>query len=349
MFRKILVIGSYPYINRPNTIGGATSLVKSLLDYLSNKNIKYYFISSNIFGFKFSYIINYLNIILRAFLFIPLSKNVIINCSKNGTFYLFPLIFIICKIFNKKIIFRMFGGNFISLYEKSNYISNFFLFHCLKNCDIIFFETKYIIKYCKKIFPKHKNILWFPNVRASQNINNNVKYEKRFVFMSHIKFSKGIENIIEVANLLSEDYIFDFYGPIIDNKYNSEYISSMKNCNYLGILKGDDVQEKLKTYSIVLLPTFYEGEGYPGIIIEAFSLGLPVIATNLKGISEIVENNKSGLLVPIKDSNKLYEAIISINDNNYKAYSKNAIIAFDNFNSDSIYPKIINYIDKSII
>ncbi len=112
------------------------------------------------------------------------------------------------------------------------------------------------------------------------------------------------------------------------------------------MIKGEEVQKKLASYDFVLLPTFYSGEGYPGIIIEAFSVGLPVIATNLDGITEIVNHNKNGLLIPIKDTKSLLDAIISINDKNYKTFSKNAQITFNNFNSESIYPQIIDHVNK---
>tara|TARA_B100000401_G_C52809928_1_gene723179 strand:+ start:256 stop:1305 length:1050 start_codon:yes stop_codon:yes gene_type:complete len=346
MYKKILVIGSYPYPAYPKSIGGATNLVKGLLDYLIKNNVSYRFISTNILQFRSSNLFNYVYTILRALILIPFSKIIIVNCSKNGAFFLYPIIFLISKILGKKIVFRMFGGNFIKLYSESNYINKKILFYSLKYSNIIFFETKYIIKYCKKIFPNHNNILWFPNIRSPHKFNRKLNYKKKFVFMSHIKYSKGIENIFDVANTLNNDYSFDFYGPIIDEKYTSDYINSKKNCNYYGVIKSEEVQKKLVLYDFVILPTFYSGEGYPGIIIEAFSVGLPVIATNLDGISEIVNHNKNGLLIPVKDTKSLLDAIISINDKNYKSFSKNAQITFNNFNSESIYPQIIDCIYK---
>jgi len=342
MSKEFLIIGSYPYKNRPNSIGGATNLVKSLLEYLKKHNIEYYYISSNPFGFNFSYILNYLIILFKAIFLVPLSKNVMINCSKNGALYLFPLIFIISKIFNKKIIFRMFGGNFINIYQDSNYIIKKILYNSLKYSDIIFFETKYIIKSLENIFPNNTNVMWFPNTRFKKQFEYQRKYKKRYVFISHLRYSKGIDNIIEAASLLSENYSIDFYGPVIEQKYNAEFINAQKNCNYKGVLEIDNVIDKLNLYDVVLLPS--HKEGYPGIIIEAYSLGIPVIASNLEGISEIVENKKSGILIPPKNTNALYNAIKSINEDNYISYSKNAEFSFENFNSKIIYPEILKSI-----
>ena len=58
LIKKILLIGSIPYPNRPNTFGGTTILMKNLLDYLSKSKISFYFISANRMGFKYSFIIS---------------------------------------------------------------------------------------------------------------------------------------------------------------------------------------------------------------------------------------------------------------------------------------------------
>ena len=85
MFKKILLIGSIPYTNRPNTFGGTTILMKNLLDYLSDTKISFYFISSNSNSNKYSFIINYFTVFKSIFL-IPLSKMIMVNCSRNGAF-----------------------------------------------------------------------------------------------------------------------------------------------------------------------------------------------------------------------------------------------------------------------
>ena len=344
MLKKILLIGSIPYRNRPNTFGGTTILMKNLLDYLSKSKISFYFISANRMGFKYSFIINYLVVFFKSIFLIPLSKMIMVNCSRNGAFYLYPLVFLVSKLLNKKIIFRMFGGNFIDLFEQSNFFKKNILLFCLRYTDIICVETKYIINYLNKILIKKDNFFWLPNVRNKADERKSKIYSKKFAFISHIKETKGVDNIIEAASLLPSDYKFDFFGFIYDKKYKNGYINKHKNCNYMGSIEHDKVLDILNDYDIVLLPTFHPGEGYPGIIIESYSIGKPVIATNLKGISEIVVNNRTGILVPVKDTNALYEAIKKIDVNNYMKYSENALKHFDVFDSDIVYPKLFKAI-----
>jgi len=87
--------------------------------------------------------------------------------------------------------------------------------------------------------------------------------------------------------------------------------------------------ETIQKYDVLILPTFYQGEGYPGVIIEAYSLGLPVITTNWKAIPEIVENRKTGLLIEPRSTAALVDAMKSFNKYNYKDFSKNARVYFE--------------------
>lgn len=70
----------------------------------------------------------------------------------------------------------------------------------------------------------------------------------------------------------------------------------------------DDIPELLGLLDIFTLPTFTH-EGLPRSILEAMSMGLPVVATDIRGCREAVIHGKTGLIVPPKDSEKLAEAL----------------------------------------
>jgi glycosyltransferase involved in cell wall biosynthesis len=77
------------------------------------------------------------------------------------------------------------------------------------------------------------------------------------------------------------------------------------------ILLSDMNQEKLfaliKVCDFAVIPSVSEGFGM--VVGEAMALGVPVIASNINGITDLVETEKQGLLIPSKDSNALAEAI----------------------------------------
>jgi len=76
-----------------------------------------------------------------------------------------------------------------------------------------------------------------------------------------------------------------------------------------GPLHGD---EKWKAYSradIFCFPTFYSAETFPVVAIEAMMFGLPVVATNWRGLPDIVLDGETGFLVPPKDAQSIAERL----------------------------------------
>ncbi len=79
---------------------------------------------------------------------------------------------------------------------------------------------------------------------------------------------------------------------------------------------GDELFSELKRHDILVLPS--ENEGLPLVIAEAMSCGLPVIASNVGGIPEIVRNEVNGLLFEKGDLNMLEEAINRVKDGEFR-------------------------------
>lgn len=104
----------------------------------------------------------------------------------------------------------------------------------------------------------------------------------------------------------------------------------MERISTLGIEKHvtftgnrQDIPELLGLLDIFTLPTFTH-EGLPRSIVEAMSMGLPVVATDIRGCREAVVNGETGLIVPPQDSEKLAEALRKLlsNPDLRQAYGK---------------------------
>lgn len=67
---------------------------------------------------------------------------------------------------------------------------------------------------------------------------------------------------------------------------------------FLGQIPGPDRWDQFRSADILCLPTFYESEALPLVIIEAMMHGLPVVATRWRGIPDLVEDGETGFLVP---------------------------------------------------
>ena len=72
----------------------------------------------------------------------------------------------------------------------------------------------------------------------------------------------------------------------------------------------DDVTSWLSALDLFVLPSLWEG--LPNSLLEAMAMGLPVVASGVDGIAEIVENGKNGLLVPPKYPKALSRKILEL-------------------------------------
>jgi len=71
-----------------------------------------------------------------------------------------------------------------------------------------------------------------------------------------------------------------------------------------------DIYSILDKLDLIVMPSLWEGLGL--VLLEAMALGKPIVATDVGGIPEVVENKKTGILVPAKDPNALAEAISNL-------------------------------------
>lgn len=134
-----------------------------------------------------------------------------------------------------------------------------------------------------------------------------------FLLIARIIKDKGILEYIEAARIIKERYpevkvkILGPYDPnpsAIKPEELKQWISG--GCvEYLG--ETDDVRPFIKETSVYVLPSYREGT--PRSVLEAMSMGRPVITTDAPGCRETVRHGYNGFLVPIKDSQSLAEAM----------------------------------------
>lgn len=342
--KTTLIIGAIPYKNREESYGGTTVLLQNLIDYMASNQYPYKIIPTNRFNGKLLKKINFLYVIWKYVINLNNIDIVTFHVTSKGAFILFPILSPLALLFNKKIVFRKFAGSFKSVYKKQSPFTKAFFRFFLKKADLTFGETKELVSFFAEISGNPDKVLWFPNVRKKSKTIKISPYQKRLVFISHVKQSKGINEILEVSKRLPPDYTLDIYGPIKDESYTADYFKQY-NVTYRGTINPDQVTNTLINYDILLLPTFHSGEGYPGIVIEAFSVGIPVIATNFGGIPEIVTDRYNGRLISPQNTDELEEAILSFHSKNYSNYSQNALLSFhENFDSDTVNKRITNKI-----
>lgn len=121
-----------------------------------------------------------------------------------------------------------------------------------------------------------------------------------------LELSKRIDN-----GRLNGKVKIDFYGQKTDDYYNT-YLSRVPYYEYKGILAPDEVIDRLGEYDVLIFPTHYEGEGCPGILIEALSAGVPIVASDWKYNGEFIINGINGYLCSVSDVSEYERSLISL-------------------------------------
>jgi glycosyltransferase involved in cell wall biosynthesis len=113
--------------------------------------------------------------------------------------------------------------------------------------------------------------------------------------------------------------------------WNLKIFSEVPYPQAMGWLKSADVYVNNSTY-----------EGLSHQIVEAMALGTPIIATNVGGNPELVENGKTGLLIPSKDDEALRAAIrqVQSDPNAARARARQAQVKVQEFSIDNAIAKI---------
>ena len=126
-------------------------------------------------------------------------------------------------------------------------------------------------------------------------------------------------------------------GADILRKIESQINGTIKFCTDL---PWDETMKILKASQILVVPS--RTESIPQVIKEAFYLKVPVIATNVGGIPELVVHQETGILVPPEDPEKLMIAINNLLDNaeSRRSFANNAFEFINkNFSWDVLLEK----------
>ena len=189
-------------------------------------------------------------------------------------------------------------------------------------------------------------------------IRDKFKIDKKdfvITFVGRIVKDKGINELIEAFINLSKKYnnlklllVGDYeehLNPI--KKENKILIDSLDSIITVGF--QNDIRDFLSITDLFVLPSYREG--LPNSLIEAGSFGIPLLATNINGCNEIIDDGITGILVEKKSAKKLEEGIDKLLEdkelyNSIKLKVRDRII--EKYEQKYFWNELKNEIKKSI-
>ena len=150
--------------------------------------------------------------------------------------------------------------------------------------------------------------------------------------MARVNKMKGYDVIFNSLNFIRDhcpNSSITFYGGIAPED-KDDFLNKVETNNdivsYRGLLAPEKIPETLKRYDVMLLPTKYYTEGFPGSILDAYISGIPVIVTEWKHSHEFVSDGNTGVIVPFENNQEDFNNSILIlyKDRNKLNYMKKA-------------------------
>ncbi|MBD81627.1 MAG: hypothetical protein CL840_22095 [Crocinitomicaceae bacterium] len=191
---------------------------------------------------------------------------------------------------------------------------------------IVFLSTKY------KEEIEHRKLLFY-NSRRSWVIPNGIdltffKPDKRpnltdtirigmLSRLVDIKDHKTLLKAVSIIKLTANKQVhLSIYGDGATRSSLESYSSELglaDQVDFAGAISEEEIPDALNQLDIYVHASF--GETMSTSIMQAQACGLPIIASDVSGINNVIEDSKNGILVPVEDAEKLSEAIISLISN----------------------------------
>lgn len=237
---------------------------------------------------------------------------VILLVSSNGLRLYLPLLFLAHRALGTRLFFDAIGENVKDLLASRPSWAR--MLDCFER---VWVETEGCARAVRGYL--HAEVEVIPNFKSLEAVsvprgNGPVR---RFCTFSRVIPEKGIAEAVRAVAAArwlhpTANLTLDVWGPV-EPSYAAEFKELVGRNEdfvfYRGTAPFDNSVEALADQDVLLFPTCWASEGFPGTIVDAFSAGLPVVASDWNSNGEVVEHLETGLVYPTPGIPSLTDAV----------------------------------------
>lgn len=254
-------------------------------------------------------------ILLNLISLVVSCKNIIILPAHNSLRIFAPLLAFMNNFYHRKLHYVVIGGWLPEFVATRKYLQR-----ALMSFDSIYVETN--VMKIKLVAMGFNNVIVMPNCKELNILEpEELVYAKeepyKLCTFSRVMKEKGIEDAVDAVIAVNEEigrivYTLDIYGQIDSNQV--EWFKKLEEklptyIKYKGLVDFDKTTQVLKDYFMLLFPTYYDGEGFAGTLIDTMAAGVPVIASDWRYNSEIVKDGKIGFIINKNLKDELFKVL----------------------------------------
>jgi len=180
---------------------------------------------------------------------------------------------------------------------------------------------------------------------SSLSSDEDRRYEKQVIFAGRLSHEKGIDLLIEIAEKLPNEIDLIILGSGKEEKKIQDLVKTQKNIHFLGYKNKEKTISLIRGSDVLIQPSL--NEGISSTIIEAMACKIPVIATNVGGNKELV-NDQTGFLVDSKSSSQFLDKIVYVlsNKSKFETITNNAFTHIQQYDWKIVGKKYLDLYHK---
>ena len=243
------------------------------------------------------------------------------------------LALIVSKVYGKKFIFEVQGDIFDYPGKVGGRVHSslvkFFSRTLVKRADYIRIVSPFLFEPLDKLNINREKIFLVPprcdsKFFSKQNVNEDkpeVFKENQYnlLFVGNLLIAKGVDILLEAFALIEKENSSIGLVFVGDGEEKERLITRSKELGinekviFLGRVEYDTIPTLMYYADILILPSIEEGVGR--VLLEAMSMHLPIIASNVGGIPLVIDERKDGLLFEVGDVETLKEHVLFLIEN----------------------------------
>jgi len=159
------------------------------------------------------------------------------------------------------------------------------------------------------------NVFQVPNAIDISALETNVdkRYSKQIIFAGRLSHEKGIDSLISISQKLTNDIHLIILGAGPEEEKINDLIKNHKNIHFFGYQNKNKTISLIRGSDILIHPSLHEG--ISSTILEAMACKTAIIASDVGGNKELIENNLNGITINPHNIDSFVEQIINLFDN----------------------------------
>lgn len=268
------------------------------------------------------------------------------------------VIVLLLKIFKIPVFIHLHGKGIINI-KKNNTLLYYYYKLIFSDINLILLSKKLLYD-CKHVIGKKSKLHFLPNGIENNAITIPKRKDEpiRILYLSSMDPRKGYLNTaIAGESILNMDHNveFVFAGNWNKNKKAKkkflDILKKNKSIKYYGPVYGRKKESLFNAADIFVFPTKYPNECFPLVCLEALKYGLPVVSTKEGAITDIIKNNKNGILIDNNSPVEIAKALLVLITNKplrIKMQDESRLRFRSNFTLDIFIKNFINILNLEL-